>query len=104
MVVKALNFAADPLDRLPVLPPPIPMGLGDDAEAVALHDMQEVAYYDAYESSALNRVRIELRDWRDPFDPVTERQALIALAVLGALLVWRLDDTKTNPTSEAGGG
>lgn len=102
LAVKAVNYAADPFHRLPVFPPPLPLGLGDDAEAVILHDMQENAYYDAYESSALNRFRLTLRDWSDPRDPVTERQILVGLAVLGVLLVWRLEGSKTTTRSAAG--
>lgn len=88
--VKAVNYAADPFHRLPVDPGPIPMGLGDDADVVAAHDAQERAFYDAYEGSLLTRIRMELRGWRDPLDPATQRQALVALAVVGALMVWRL--------------
>ncbi|MGD8871447.1 MAG: hypothetical protein PVJ80_07670 [Gemmatimonadota bacterium] len=92
LAVKAVNFAADPLSNLPVLPPPLPLGLGDNADAVIQYDQQVAEYYDAWDGSAWTRARIRLRDWRDPFDPTTERQALVALAVLGALLVWRLAD------------
>jgi hypothetical protein len=101
LAVKAVNFGADPFHSLPTLPPPLPLGLGDDAEAVILHDMQENAYFDAYESSALNRLRMMLKDWRDPLDSTTERQILVGLAVLGALLVWRLGGSKARVGSES---
>lgn len=90
LAVKAVNFAADPFTNLPTLPPPLPMGLGDDADAVILYDRQVAEYYDAWDSSPWIRARIRMRDWRDPLDPTTERQLLVGLAVLGALLVWRL--------------
>jgi hypothetical protein len=90
LAVKAVNFGADPLGRLPSMPPPLPMGLGDDGDAVALYDQQVAAFYDAYDASAWTRVRMRLRDWRDPIDPTTERQLLTAFAVLGAVLTWRL--------------
>jgi len=94
LAVKALHFGVDPFHRLPVLPPPLPMGLGDDADAVILHDTQENAYYDAYDSSWMNRLRMKLRDWRDPLDPTTERQLLVGLIVLGSLLIWRLEGSR----------
>lgn len=94
LAVKSVNFIADPRGRLPILPPPIPLGLGDNADAVIAHDTQEAAYYDAYQSSALTRFRMAMRDWSIPFDPGTTRQILIGLVVLGLLLVWRLDASK----------
>lgn len=101
LAVKALNFAADPLHGLPVLPPPLPMALGDDGDAVTLHDAREAEYYRAYQGSAITRARITLRDWRDPLDPTTERQLLVAFAVVGALLVRRLWVSGSEP-SDAG--
>jgi hypothetical protein len=101
LAAKAVNLAADPRGSLPFLPPPIPMGLGDDADAVTAHDTQEAAYYDAYGSSAVIRARMAMRDWSDPLDPGTQRQLLIALAVIGTLLVWRLDDSKRRGSVEA---
>ena len=101
LAVKAVNVAADPFHRLPVLPPPLPLGLGDDAEAVILHDTQENAYYDAYGASGANRLRMMLRDWRDPLDATTERQILVGLVVFGALLVWRLEGLKAARAWEA---
>lgn len=90
LAVKAVNFAADPLSNLPTLPQPLPLGLGDNADAVILYDQQVTEYYEAWDSSPWIRARIRMRDWRDPLDPTTERQILVAFAVLGALLVWRL--------------
>lgn len=90
LAVKAVHFAADPRGSLPVLPEPLPMGVGDDGEAVIQHDLQTNAYYDAWDASAWTRARMRLRDWRPGVDPTTERQILIALVVLGALLLWRL--------------
>jgi hypothetical protein len=70
--------------------PSLPMGVGDDGEAVMQHDMQTAQYYDAWDSSAWTRTRIRVRDWRPGVSPATERQILIAFVVLSALLVWRL--------------
>jgi hypothetical protein len=40
---------------------------------------------------------MEVKAAGDPFDPTTERQWLIAVAVVAALLVWRL----SSPTISA---
>jgi hypothetical protein len=96
LAVKTVHFAADPLGRLPVLPEPLPMGLGDDADIVMEHDLRTQEYYDAYESSAWVRTRMKLRDWRPRVATSTERQILIAFTVLGALLVWRLGSPGTS--------
>jgi hypothetical protein len=89
--VKAVNWIADPSDALPTLPPPLPMGLDDDGDAVAAHDAQETAYYQRRDESATTRWRMRLKEATDPIDPQTERQVLVALAVAGALVVWRID-------------
>ncbi len=88
---KIVGWAVDPLHALPVMPPDLPVALGDDGFAVSQHDTQMAEYYDAYDSSSFNRIRMEIRDFENPFDPTTERQVLVALAALAALLVWRLE-------------
>ena len=45
LVVKALNWAVDPAGTLPALPPPLPMRLDDNGDAVAAHDAVEAEYY-----------------------------------------------------------
>lgn len=100
LATKAVNFIADPRGSLPVQPPPIPLGLGDDADAVIAHDEQEAAYYDAYNGSAVTRFRMTMREWKIPFTPGTTRQILIAVAVLGLLLVWRLESSKGEDTAD----
>ncbi|HYM26289.1 MAG TPA: hypothetical protein VEU08_23895 [Vicinamibacterales bacterium] len=88
--VKVLNWLVDPGGSLPNLPPPLPMGLDDDGDAVAAHDAQEIEYYRARDKSAMNRWRMTLKTARDPIDPATERQILIGIAAVSALLIWRL--------------
>jgi hypothetical protein len=88
---KALNWAADPRGSLPDLPPPLPMSLGDDGDAVTAHDTQETAYYQERGRSPVTRWRMDLKTARDPFDRSTQRQLLVGMAVLSALLVWRLN-------------
>jgi hypothetical protein len=89
--LKIINWAADPRGTLPVLPSQLPMGLDDDGQAVAEHDMLENAYYHFRERSAVTRWRMDLKNASDPFAPSTERQLLVGLGVVAALLVWRME-------------
>jgi hypothetical protein len=89
LAVKAVNRAADPFQQLPATPTPLALGRGDDMEAVQQHDAEEAAYYAMYKGSRLSRVRFMLRDLEDPFDPSTERQLLVGLGIVLALIVWR---------------
>jgi hypothetical protein len=73
------------------MPDPLPMGVDDDGEAVADHDAREAAYYRAFDSSRMTRLRMTLKTAGDPLDPSTEHQILTGVAILGALVVWRLD-------------
>lgn len=88
--VKAINWIVDPLGSLPSLPPMLPIGLEDNGDAVAGHDALERDYYNAWASSSVTRWRMRLKETGEPLDPVTERQLLVGIAVLSALLVWRL--------------
>jgi hypothetical protein len=88
---KLVNWAADPRGTLPALPPPLPVGLDDDGDAVSEHDQLETAYYQFRERSAITRWRMDLRDSADPFDASTERQLLVAISVAAALVVWRME-------------
>lgn len=97
LAVKAINWAADPFHVLPSTPGPIAFGLGDDPEAVQQHDAEEAAYYEIYSSSRVGRLRLELRDLKDPFDPSTERQVLVGLAILSALGIWRMEGKESRP-------
>jgi hypothetical protein len=94
LAMKAIHRAADPFQSLPRLPSPLAMGLGDDMEAVQQHDAEETAYYRMYNTSRIARVRLQLRDLEDPFDPSTERQVLVGLTILGALRIWRAEAKK----------
>jgi hypothetical protein len=92
--LKAVHWLADPRNALPSLPPELPMSLGDNADAVAVHDSEEAEYYRVYDSSATARLRLRLRDLEDPFDPSTARQILAGVGILAALGVWRLGNTR----------
>jgi hypothetical protein len=47
-----------------------------------------------YSSSRISRLRLQLRDLRDPLDPSTERQLLVGVAILVALGIWRMEGKK----------
>jgi hypothetical protein len=89
--VKVVNWIVDPAGSLPSMPPPLPMSLDDNGDAVAAHDAEEAEYYRLHQSSALTRWRLDLKEAGEPFDPSTERQLLFGVAVLSALGVWRLN-------------
>jgi len=90
LMMKAANWAVDPAGMLPTLPATLPMGLDDNGDAVAAHDAELTEYYRRHDSTPVTRWRMDMKTAEDPFDPVTERQLLVGLAVVGALLVWRL--------------
>ncbi len=88
--IKVVRWLADPTDALPTLPGPLPMGLDDNGDAVAAHDLQEAEYYRLYASSGMIRTRLRLKIVVDPLDPSTERQLLTGFGILSGLGVWRL--------------
>lgn len=90
LAVKFVNWAVDPWNELPILPAQLPLGAGDDPEAVYWRDLATQQYYALEMEGGWTRRRLELKVARDPFDPGTERQLLTAVGVLTALLVWRL--------------
>lgn len=97
LLVKAIRWAADPAGALPSLPPPLPMGLDDNGDAVAEHDALEAEYYRRLNNSPTTRRRMALKNLHDPYDAQTERQLLIAVAALGVLIVWRLQPRQRLP-------
>lgn len=94
LAMKLVNWAVDPADTLPVLPPQLGYGLGDDFAAVERHDEQVRNYDLAYMQGGWLRRRLVLKVANDPFDKSTTRQLLTALGALTALLVWRFGDAK----------
>ena len=91
LAIKTINWAADPFQSLPESPRPIALGLGDDPDAVTAHDAAETGYYRMWEQGGISRLRLRLKALDDPFDPPTERQVLVGVAILCALGIWRLD-------------
>ena len=94
LAVKLVNWAVDPGGELPILPDQLALGRGDDPDAVNVRDLQVQQYDALYLKGGWTRKRLELKVARDPFNPSTERQLLIGLAVVTALLSWRLGGPK----------
>ena len=89
LATKFVNWAVDPYNRLPTLPPPYGPGEGDDLAAVNAHDLQTRMYDELYNKGGWTRRRLELKVAGDPFDSATERQMLVAFGVVAGFLVWR---------------
>ena len=94
LAMKFVNWAVDPSDRLPTLPPPYGPGEGDDLEAVTAHDLQTRMYDELYNKGGWTRLRLELKVARDPLNAATERQLLVVLGVITGFLVWRRGSSK----------
>jgi hypothetical protein len=75
------------------MPAPLPIALDDNGDAVTEHDALEAEYHRQNEGSALTRLRMTLKEAKDPFDPSTERQILAGIGILSALAVWRINGT-----------
>jgi len=90
VAAKFVNWAVDPGDRLPTLPPPYGPGEGDDLEAVNAHDLQTRMYDELYNKGGWTRLRLELKEAGDPLNAATERQMLTGIGVVAAFMVWRL--------------
>ncbi|MEZ5286518.1 MAG: hypothetical protein R2712_17270 [Vicinamibacterales bacterium] len=89
LAMSVVNWAVDPFDALPVLPPQLGPGTGDDVEAVNARDAVVRSYDQLYMEGGWTRQRLRLKVARDPLPPSTTRQLLVVLAVVTALLVWR---------------
>ena len=90
LAVTFVNWVVDPGGRLPVLPPQLPLGAGDDPEAVETRDAV-VREYDALDArGGVTRWRLQLKVADQPIRPSTMRQLLTAAAVVLAALTWRV--------------
>lgn len=87
--MKFVNWAVDPWDELPTLPPQLSYRQGDDPQAVYEHDLRTQQYDALYLKGGWTRRRLELKTARDPFDAGTVRQLLMVAAVVTAFLAWR---------------
>ena len=91
LAIKFVNWAVDPTQQLPILPQELPLGMGDDPDAVNAHDLQVREYDSLFMQGGWTRRRLELKVADDPFDPTTTRQLLIAIAAVAGLIVWRIN-------------
>lgn len=89
--VTVLRWAVDPRGSLPTLPPPLPMAMDDDGDAVTAYDQQAQAYEQTRARTTMNRWRMDLASASDPFPPSTQRQLVVAVIVAGALITWRMN-------------
>jgi hypothetical protein len=93
LAMKFVNWAADPRGALPVLPPQLGYGVGDDPQAVEERDAQVRRYDELYDRGGLTRARLKLKVAGDPLAPATERQLLLAVAAVAVFAVWRIGAT-----------
>jgi len=96
LAIKFVNWAVDPRGELPVLPGPFALGAGDDPDVVAAHDMQVQAYDTLYAKGGWTRRRLEWKVARDPLNPATERQVILALGIVTAFVFWRVNRRSSN--------
>jgi hypothetical protein len=89
LAAKFVNWAADPRGALPVLPPQLGYGMGDDPQAVEERDAQVRLYDQLSNEGGWVRRRLELKVADDPLNPATERQLLLAGAAVALVLIWR---------------
>lgn len=94
--MKLVNWAVDPTNSLPILPPPLGYGLGDDYEAVTARDELVREYDILFMQGGWTQRRLLLKVANDPFNKSTTRQVLSAIGVLAALIVWRYGDRRTS--------
>lgn len=85
-----VNWAVDPKGELPVLPPPLGFGVGDDVDAVNARDEVVREYDMLYMQGGWTRRRLVWKVANDPFNKATTRQVLSAVGVLAVLLAWRV--------------
>ncbi len=90
LLAKFVNWAVDPTGELPVLPPQLGYGLGDDPQAVEARDAQVRRYDELYNRGGWTRARLELKVAGDPLPRGTERQLLLAVAAAAVFVVFWL--------------
>ena len=89
LLVKGVNWAADPTGTLPILPEQLGFGLSDEVNAVEARDAKVRRYDELFNRDGFTRSRLELKVAEDPFDPSTERQWLLIIGVIVAFLTLR---------------
>jgi hypothetical protein len=94
LALTLLTRIVDPDNSLPILPPQLAIGMGDDVEAVERRDAMVRRYDEMYGRGGLTRWRMDMKVARDPFNPTTERQVLLLFGVVAAFLVWRREGAR----------
>ena len=89
VLVKLVNWAVDPMNVLPILPPQLGYGLSDDPHAVEERDAIVRQYDDLYSRGGVTRARLHLKVAGDPFNRATERQLLLLVGVVVTFLTLR---------------
>jgi hypothetical protein len=90
LAVAFVNWAVDPTGRLPVLPPQLPLGSGDDPDKVEARDALVREYDAALARGGWTRTRLALKVAREPLEPTLMRQLLTVAGVVLAATVWRV--------------
>jgi hypothetical protein len=90
LLAKFVNWVVDPAGDLPVLPPQLGFGLGDDPRAVEERDAQVRRYDELYNQGGWTRTRLELKVAGDPLPRGTERQLLLAFAAAAVFAAFML--------------
>jgi hypothetical protein len=88
--VTVVNWAVDPGDALPILPPQLPLGAGDDPDAVEARDTIVRDYDAMYAKGGWTRRRLALKVAGEPLRPSAMRQLLTAAAVALTAVIWRI--------------
>jgi hypothetical protein len=88
LLAKFVNWAVDPGGDLPILPPQLGYGVGDDPQAVEERDAQVRRYDELYNQGGWTRTRLELKAAGDPLPRATERQLLLAFAAAAVFVVF----------------
>ena len=87
LAIKVVNWLADPSGALHGPPEII---LYDEHASLSSYEAERAEYERLYAESPVFRTRLRLKTASSFFSPVTDRQLLMGLGVLGMLFLWRL--------------
>jgi hypothetical protein len=87
LAIKVVNWLADPGGTLHGPPEII---LYDEHANMSGYEAERAEYERLYAESPIFRMRLRLKGASSFFSPVTDRQVLMGLGVLGMLFLWRL--------------
>ena len=90
LAVTFVNWVVDPGGRLPVLPPQLPLGEGDDPRGGGGSRRRGASGHVLYAQGGWTRWRLQLKVADQPIRPGVMRQLLTAAAVILAALTWRV--------------